>query len=145
MIREALARRSASIMMNISIRCSFAGGLVDCTTKTSSPRTFSSILTKVSPLGNGRTIDRPSGTPMDSQMDRARTGFELPEKTFTAPAGNGVVAEKNTTGLRWQSDRRKLTEPLAERQGFSPVQRRNGSDSAVPEPVGAHRNAVADT
>lgn len=82
-MRDALARRSASIMMNISIRCWFAGGLVDWRTKTSVPRTFSSIFTKVSPLGNGFTVDLPREIPMDSQIDWASFGLELPAKTFT--------------------------------------------------------------
>jgi hypothetical protein len=82
-IREALARRSASIMMNISMRCWLAGGLVDWMTNTSVPRTFSSILTKVSPLGNGFTVEQPKGIPMESQIALARLGLELPVKTFT--------------------------------------------------------------
>ena len=83
MIRDALARRNASIMMNISIRCWLAGWLVDWITKTSVPRTFSSILTKVSPLGNGFTVEQPKGIPMESQIALAKFGLELPVKTFT--------------------------------------------------------------
>ena len=82
-MRDALARRSASIMMNISMRCWLAGGLVDWMTKTSVPRTFSSILTKVSPFGNGFTVEQPKGIPMASQIALARLGLELPVKTFT--------------------------------------------------------------
>ena len=42
----------------------FVGGLVDCATNTSSPRTFSSIFTNVSPSGKGLIVDLPSPMPM---------------------------------------------------------------------------------
>jgi hypothetical protein len=70
-------------MMNISIRWWFVGGLVDCTTKTSSPRTFSSIFTKVSPSGKELTVDFPSSTPMDAAMERASGRLAVPLKIFT--------------------------------------------------------------
>ena len=63
-IRDALARLNASIMINSSIRLWLLGGPVDCTTNTSSPRTFSSILTKVSPSGNALTAHLPNSMPM---------------------------------------------------------------------------------
>ena len=63
-MREALARRTASVMMKNSIRLWLVGGQVDCTMKTSSPRTFSSILTKVSPSGKEETVHLPNSTPM---------------------------------------------------------------------------------
>jgi hypothetical protein len=50
---------------------------------TSSPRTFSSIFTKVSPSGNGWTVHLPSSLPMDLQMARARGSFDVPLKIFT--------------------------------------------------------------
>jgi hypothetical protein len=34
-------------------------------------------------LGNGRTVDLARGMLIDSQMARARAGFEFPVKTFT--------------------------------------------------------------
>ena len=71
-MREALARRSASMMMNISIKLWFVGGLVDWTRKTSSPRTFSSILTNVSPSGNALTVHLPNSTPTEAAMDLAK-------------------------------------------------------------------------
>ena len=83
MTREALARRKASIMMNSSIKCWLLGGLDDCTTNTSSPRTFSSILTNVSPSGNCETSHRPNSMPIDRQMASANGRFELPLKIFT--------------------------------------------------------------
>src|SRR2546425_12775100 len=82
-MREALARRSASIMMNISIRLWFVGGQVDWTRKTSSPRTFSSILTNVSPSGKELTVHLPKSRPIDLAMARARGGLDVPLKIFT--------------------------------------------------------------
>src|ERR1043165_6814990 len=82
-MRAALARRSASIMMNSSIKLWFVGGDVGWMTKMSSPRTFSSILTNVSPSGNGWTEHLPSSMPMDSQMAFAKGGLAVPQKIFT--------------------------------------------------------------
>ena len=82
MIRVALARRNASIMMNISIRLWFVGGEVGCTMNTSSPRTFSSIFTNVSPSGNGVIVHLPSSMPMDLQMARARGSIGSAAKNF---------------------------------------------------------------
>src|SRR6266568_3240995 len=50
---------------------------------TSSPRTFSSIFTNVSPSGNGLTVDLPSSMPMKAQMASARGWLEVPLKIFT--------------------------------------------------------------
>ena len=82
-MRLALARRSASIMMKSSIRLWFVGGEVGWMMKMSSPRTFSSIRTNVSPSGNGEMVHWPSSTPMDLQMARARGSFAVPLKIFT--------------------------------------------------------------
>jgi len=70
-------------MMNSSIRLWFVGGDVGWMMKMSSPRTFSSIRTNVSPSGNGVTVILPSSVPMDLQMARARGSFAVPENTFT--------------------------------------------------------------
>src|SRR6202041_1424948 len=59
------------------------GGEVGWMMKMSSPRTFSSIFTKVSPSGNGVIMHLPSSQPMYLQMARARGSFAVPEKTFT--------------------------------------------------------------
>jgi hypothetical protein len=59
------------------------GGAVGCTTKTSSPRTFSSIRINVSPSGNGLIVHLPSSMPMELQMDRARGSLAVPQKIFT--------------------------------------------------------------
>src|SRR5215831_10444938 len=61
-MRAALERRSASTMMHISINVSFVGAHVDCSTKTSLPRTFSSSSTITSPSLNLETVVLPSWT-----------------------------------------------------------------------------------
>ena len=52
MILAAEALFSASIMMSSSMRCRFTGLDVGCTTKTSMPRTLSTICTLISPSLN---------------------------------------------------------------------------------------------
>jgi hypothetical protein len=94
-IREALARLNASIMMNSSIRLWLLGGPVDCTTKTSSPRTFSSILTNVSPSGKALTAHFPISMPMYSQIDLAKGGLEVPLNIFTLRLVFGFERNKN--------------------------------------------------
>src|SRR5438874_12208964 len=59
-MRAALERRSASTMIIISIKWSFVGAHVDCSTKTSLPRTFSRSSTITSPSLKRETVDRPS-------------------------------------------------------------------------------------
>src|SRR5437016_2819593 len=71
-------------MMNISIRLWLVGGQVDWTRKTSSPRTFSSILTKVSPSGKELTVHWPKSRPIDLAMARASGGLDVPVKIFTS-------------------------------------------------------------
>src|SRR6266699_4178951 len=61
---------------------------------TSSPRTFSSIFTNVSPSGNGLTVDLPSSMPMKAQMASARGWLEVPLKIFTMR----VLFQKITQG-----------------------------------------------
>jgi hypothetical protein len=51
-MRLAEERRSASIVINSSIRWVLAGAQVDCSTKQSQPRTFSPISTLTSPSLN---------------------------------------------------------------------------------------------
>src|SRR5438552_16348848 len=98
-MREALARRSASIMINISIRLWLVGGQVDWTRKTSSPRTFSSIFTKVSPSGNELTVHWPSSVPIDLAIARASGGLDVPAKIFTILYS--LWDEPRTTPQRW--------------------------------------------
>jgi hypothetical protein len=59
------------------------GGLVDWTRNTSSPRTFSSIFTNVSPSGKGLIVDLPSSIPIEAQMAADKGGLEVPQNTFT--------------------------------------------------------------
>jgi hypothetical protein len=61
-IRLAEERRSASMQISSSIRLSFAGKLVDWTTNTSSPRTFSWISMKISSSAKRRTLASVSGS-----------------------------------------------------------------------------------
>ena len=60
-IRRAEERFSASMMISSSIRWSFAGNEVDCSTNTSAPRTFSLISTKISMSAKRRTSALASG------------------------------------------------------------------------------------
>src|SRR5439155_725146 len=68
-VRAALARRAASIRNSSSIQFS-AGGLVGWMMKTSRPRTFSSILTKISPSAKRRIVTAQSGAPRRPQRPR---------------------------------------------------------------------------
>jgi hypothetical protein len=61
-MRRAEARRSASVMISSSIRWSLAGNDVDWMMKTSEPRTFSWISTKISMSAKRRTLALVSGS-----------------------------------------------------------------------------------
>src|SRR5215471_6312863 len=94
-MRLALARRRASIMMNNSIKLWLVGGAVGWITNTSSPRTFSSTLTKVSPSGNGLMMHLPRGSPMCLQMALARGSLAVPLKIITGfGIGSGVRGQE---------------------------------------------------
>src|ERR1700733_9958496 len=101
-MRLALARRNASIMMNNSIKLWFVGGDVGCTTKTSSPRTFSSIFTNVSPSGKGLIVHLPSSAPMDLQMAFARGSFAVPLKIFTSQDDSGKTKNRRSRGRDYE-------------------------------------------
>ena len=90
------------------------GGLVDCTRKTSSPRTFSLIFTNVSPSGNALTVQRPSSTPMDVAMARASGRLELPLNIFTW----------SRASIRTQKVRKVNTPPVP----FLQVDRKRGQE-----------------
>src|SRR5688572_19504507 len=51
--------------------------------KTSMPRMFSLIFTKVSPSGKLVTVASPSGSPMERQISSARGRLELPENILS--------------------------------------------------------------
>ena len=63
MIRPALARLNASIMISSSMIDWLTGWLVGCTRKTSFSRTFSRILTKMFSFANWNTSARPGWVP----------------------------------------------------------------------------------
>jgi hypothetical protein len=79
--RRADARRSASIISRSSMMWWSTGEHVDCTTKTSTPRTFSSIRTRVSSFLKVETSAPPSRMPRCEAISRASAGFADPEKT----------------------------------------------------------------
>ena len=81
-MRPADARFSASTMISSSIRLSLVGAQVDCSTKQSLPRTFSSISTFTSPSENRPTVARPSGMLRRRTTSAASLGFALPVKTI---------------------------------------------------------------
>ena len=86
MIREAEARRSASIISSSSISESLTllpvGDLqIDCKTKTSAPRTFSLISMRHSSFLNLSTSALPRRVFMRSAIARASLRFEFPLKS----------------------------------------------------------------
>src|SRR6185503_11019571 len=81
-MRAALDRRSASTMIIISIRWSFVGAHVDCSTKTSFPRTFSRSSTITSPSLNFETVAFPSCTFRCFATFCASRGLALPVNTI---------------------------------------------------------------
>src|SRR4029077_15994802 len=83
-MRFAEDRLSASIIISNSIRESLTGWQLDCTTNTSPPRTFSSILTRISPSLNDDTVAAPSLVPRKAQISWASAGFALPENIFSS-------------------------------------------------------------
>src|ERR1700712_5231398 len=84
-MRRAEARRSASVMISSSIRWSLAGNDVDWMMKTSEPRTFSWISTKISMSANRRTTALVSDRPRPSAMALASAGLELPATSLIEP------------------------------------------------------------
>src|SRR5262249_52971892 len=77
-MRAADARRAASTITSSSIRLSFAGGQVDCTMKTSRPRTFSISSILISPSLKRPTDARPSGICRLRSMSCDNAGVALP-------------------------------------------------------------------
>src|SRR5665213_1342243 len=100
-MRAALERRSASTMIIISIKWSLVGAQVDCRTKTSLPRTFSSSSTMISPSLNLETVALPSCTFSCFATFCASFGLALPVNTIrlsNAMASRPYVAR----GESWQ-------------------------------------------
>ena len=79
-MRAAEARLSASIMMSSSIRLLLTGPQVDWMTKTSEPRTDSSMEMETSPSAKAPTVQRPSGSPMAAAISCASLRLELQAK-----------------------------------------------------------------
>src|SRR5205809_296888 len=78
-VRAALARRAASIRNSSSIQFS-AGGLVGWMMNTSRPRTFSSILTKISPSAKWRIVTAHSGCPRCCAISSASGRLAVPAR-----------------------------------------------------------------
>src|ERR1700761_6359100 len=84
-MRRADERRSASVMINSSIKWSLAGNDVDWMMKTSEPRTFSSTSTKISLSAKRRTLALVSGKFSQSAISLASAGLELPATSLMEP------------------------------------------------------------
>ena len=69
-------------MMSSSIRLLLTGLQVDCTTKTSQPRTVSLIETEISPSANAVTVLSPRSSPSSEQIPRAKGMLELALNTL---------------------------------------------------------------
>src|ERR1700724_3206361 len=104
------------MMMSSSIRWSLVGYDVDCRTKTSLPRTFSWISTKISMSAKRRTTALVRGVARWAAMASASAGLELPATSLIAPLfgriavswlGAGARGALITSGRRgWQYGRR---------------------------------------
>src|ERR1700744_810287 len=84
-MRRADERRSASVMINRSIKWSLAGYEVAWMMKTSEPRTFSSTSTKISLSAKRRTLALVSGKFSQSAISLASAGLELPATSLREP------------------------------------------------------------
>src|SRR5881628_1922440 len=102
-IRAALARRAASIRNNSS-RWFSAGGLVGWMMNTSRPRTFSSILTKISPSAKRRIVTAHSGCPNCSAISSASGRLAVPARS------NSWLRESERSAMEALQNRRKLRE-----------------------------------
>src|SRR6266498_4187433 len=83
-MRIAEARLKASSMSKSSIKLLLPGAEVDCSTKTSAPRTFSLISTLLSPSLKVSTVAFPSGTLRYWLISAAKGGLELPANIFSS-------------------------------------------------------------
>src|SRR6266850_1044125 len=68
--------------------------------KTSSPRTFSSIFTNVSPSGNGLIVHFPSSMPIYEQIASDKGWLDVPLKTFTMQV---VCSKTKIHRNRWRT------------------------------------------
>ncbi len=121
--------------MNNSIRLWFVGGEVDCTTKTSSPRTFSSIFTNVSPSGNASTVHLPTSMPIDLAIALASGGFDVPVKIFTLQSQR-LQTKNPPAGGRLRKSRRTVAVMTPHASAIL------AGDRSYPNKVGTDRRAV---
>jgi hypothetical protein len=103
-IRAADARLSASMRISSSIRLSFAGNEFDWITKTSCPRTFSWISTKISMSAKRFTWPLVRGSFRCAPIASARGRLELPATSFIVgvvrPSGRGSKGMYASTAVR---------------------------------------------
>src|SRR5207247_1684393 len=106
-IRSADARRSASTITSNSIRFSFTGGLVGWITKTSSPRTLSSMRTPISPSANRKMLISDTGTSSPAAISCAKAGLPWPPNSFRRgpwEGSRGTARCVSTNGVRCMDD-----------------------------------------
>src|SRR3989304_4408218 len=120
-MRAAEARRMASMITRSSTRCSFTGGEVGWRTKTSSPRTLSSMLMRTSPSAKRERVISPRGTSRESQTSWASAGLPAPVNTFNV---------------------RPLTVPSPAAPALRPPRPRAGG-GALADPQRGHEHRVA--
>src|SRR5437879_6857801 len=71
-------------MNKSSIKCLLTGSQHDWQTKTSFPRTFSLICTRISPSLNRETRASPCPIPRQSHISLTSAGFEFPANIFNS-------------------------------------------------------------
>src|SRR2546425_6326315 len=71
-------------MNKSSIKCLLTGSQHDWQTKTSFPRTFSLICTRISPSLNRETSASPCPIPRQSHISLTSAGFEFPANIFNS-------------------------------------------------------------
>src|SRR3984957_11164464 len=96
-MRFADARRSASVIINNSIKLSFAGGHVGCTMNTSRPRTFSINSAFTSPSLNRPTFARPIGTCRWRVISCANAEYALQANTEMGEDSKSLLRDIATT------------------------------------------------
>ncbi len=101
-MRAALERRSASTMIISSISVSLVGAHVDCSTKTSLPRTFSSSSTITSPSLNRETVALPSWTFRFFATRCASFGLALPREHHQVVEGHRLSRRGDAFREFWQ-------------------------------------------
>src|SRR3954464_913488 len=130
-MRRADDRRSASVMINSSIRWSLAGNEVDWIMKASEPRTFSWISTKISMSAKRRTTALASCRSRPLAISFASAGLELPATSLIEPFLADIDVSPRalldtTLSIRDPQNRRVSTAEVISRTplGWQPVARR---------------------